>query len=84
MPNDALLYTKVVEFCIFSGDPGCLGWPDWHEQDCVYEEVECLFCKCGGHNVYGEMYHEPDCPLFMPEPPFCLTTVAADREKRGG
>ena len=58
-----IIHTEMVNFCIISGDPGCLGWPDWHHHDCTYEAVECQFCDCGGNDVYGEMYHLPECPL---------------------
>lgn len=57
------LYVEAVKFCAISGAAGCLGWPDWHHGECIYEDVWCLFCICGGHDVYGEMYHEVGCPL---------------------
>lgn len=57
------VHKAMVGFCIYSGDPGCLGWPDWHFEDCAYEERECLFCDCGGNDVYGEMWHEEGCAL---------------------
>jgi hypothetical protein len=58
------LRIKIVKFCGISGDPGCLGYPEWHNEDCDYIDVECLFCECGGHNVYGEMSHNEGCYYF--------------------
>jgi hypothetical protein len=58
------LRIELVKFCSISGDPGCLGYPEWHDEECDYVDVECLFCKCGSHNVYGEMAHNEGCYYF--------------------
>ena len=58
------LRIELVKFCSISGNPGCLGYPEWHDEDCDYVDIECLFCECGGHNVYGEMAHEESCYYF--------------------
>lgn len=64
----SLIHMEPVKYCTYSGDPGCLGWPDWHKQDCIYVEEARTFCSCGGNDVYGEMWHEESCPLFEQMP----------------
>ena len=62
-----IIHVEYVRFCIYSDDPGCLGYPSWIDHpdvNCQYEKVECHFCDCGGSDVYGEMGHYEDCPLF--------------------
>jgi hypothetical protein len=63
--SKGIVTTQKVKVCSFTGDPGCLGYPAWIDHpacDCIYEEVDFHFCDCGGSDVYGEMWHEEDCP----------------------
>ncbi|HEU4629325.1 MAG TPA: hypothetical protein VFS08_06245 [Gemmatimonadaceae bacterium] len=61
---------QVVPFwltvCSVTGDPGCM---DCIEGQCRGEDVqvEAHRCTgCDGDDVYGEMYHEEHCPLYVP------------------
>jgi hypothetical protein len=28
-----------IQYCAISGDPGCLGWPSFHDGECRYETI---------------------------------------------
>jgi hypothetical protein len=57
--------------CAVTGEPGCMdcieGQCPGASQPCVYTTAHrCT--ECDGNDVYGEMYHEPNCssrPLDM-------------------
>ena len=64
--------TFVIDVCEISGDPGCLGWPDgYHDGPCIYAKAEFHQCvECRADDVYGELFHEPTCSLYVvPEVP---------------
>jgi len=64
MPK-GIIHTENIPCCIYTGDPGCLGYPAWinHEPtECDFQPVEFQFCDCGGNDVYGEMWHADECP----------------------
>jgi hypothetical protein len=62
--HENLIHIEPIKLCIYSGDPDCFGWPEVCGAGCIYEECECQFCECGGHDVYGEMYHNEGCALW--------------------
>lgn len=53
--QDERLSVRLIQVCGISGDPGCLGWPDYHDEDCVYIKVPYIYCKvCTKSDVYGQ------------------------------
>lgn len=56
------LESFVIPTCMYSGDPGCLGWPEAdHDEPCEYFDGEYLRCtECGGDNVYSSDVHGGD------------------------
>lgn len=58
--------TFLVSFCEVSGDPGCLGWPSFHDGPCKMVECECHSCtECNADDVYGELLHDTTCSLYV-------------------
>ena len=76
---------QKVPYCIYTNDPGCLGYPVWIDHEpvsCEYEEVDIEFCECGGNAVYGEMWHEGSCEHFVIPAVAFLTKRKTDRSAR--
>lgn len=59
---------RTVRACPYGG----LGCMDCIEGQCEgignEVEIEILECDCGGHDVWGEMYHFETCEHHIPEP----------------
>ena len=66
MSEERALVQTWLAVCRFTGDPGCLGWPGWHDhprQACVWDKVLETSCPvCGWTDLTDDGPHDAaDC-----------------------
>lgn len=66
-PSQPSMEPFDLEVCVHYGYPGCLGWPEYHDQLCEYGTATYHACsECGADDVYGAPEHAPTCSLYEP------------------